>query len=357
MFSLFQQLKNHKASLSYFGVFDDALTEQLIKLSEYYLQNFSDLHKLKKRVPFLIAECFQNVVRHGASEGDSDIDKPHSVDFFQMNILEDRVVMTSCNLVPNSIMEELRKKITDINSMDADTLRNFYFNVLSNTGLSSKGGAGLGLIEMARKSARPIQYYFFPVDENYSRFFLTIETYPDKVERPKKTDMAVMNELYTELTAEKKLIVYKGDFSDDIIIPLIEMLEHNIHELGNNKSRDKKTVGTLIEMLQNISQHGKKTGNQRDGIFSLSTIDKTCIIESGNIATQDKYIALSNYLSQINKLETQEITPLYRKWLDSPTQLSGLGLLEMARNSENNLEYEFKKLPEDEYFYSIKVKV
>lgn len=356
MFSLFQKLKNHKASLSYFGVFDDALTEQLIRLSEYYLQHSSDLHKLKKRVPFLIAECFQNVVRHGGSEIEEE-NKPRSKDFFQMNILTDRVVMTSCNLVPNSIIDDLQKKITDINAMDADTLRNFYFDVLSNSGFSDKGGAGLGLIEMARKSSRPIQYYFFPVDDSFSRFFLTIETYPDKELRPKRTDMAVMNELYTELNSEHKLIVYKGDFSDDIIVPLVEMLEHNIHELSSSKTKDKKTVITLIELLQNISQHGKKTGGQHEGIFSIANIDGGCEIETGNVADQQNYIELSNYLSQIHKLETQEITPLYRKWLESPEQLSGLGLLEIARNSENQMNYNFKKLPEDDYFYSIKVRV
>lgn len=353
MFSLFQKLRNHKVSLSYFGVFDDALTEQLIALSGYHLEH-TDLHKLKKRVPFLIAECFQNVVRHGNAEQDAD-NRPHSDDFFQMNILEDRVVMTSCNLVPNTMVDDLKTKITAVNSMDTDALRALYFDVLSNTGFSSKGGAGLGLIEMARKSARPIQFYFFPVDANYSRFFLTIETYPGQETLPKKTDMAVMNELYSEMTSAKKLIVYKGDFSEEVIVPLVQLLEHNIHELSNTKTRDKKTVVTLVELLQNISVHGKKKGNLREGIFSIAKCEGGCEIESGNVASEENYISLSNYLSKVNKLETEELKPLYREWLGSPKVEHGLGILEIARNSDKRMEYDFKKLPDDDYFYGIKV--
>ena len=48
-------LINDKICLSYLGSFDDEITDKLIGISEYYLENRSELGKLSNKVSFLIA--------------------------------------------------------------------------------------------------------------------------------------------------------------------------------------------------------------------------------------------------------------------------------------------------------------
>ena len=48
-------------------------------------------------------------------------------------------------------VESLKDKITQVNSLDKDGLKSLYKDVIKGGELSSKGGAGLGFIDMARK--------------------------------------------------------------------------------------------------------------------------------------------------------------------------------------------------------------
>ena len=62
---IFDKLKNDKLSLIYNGSFSDSITHKFIELSEYNLNSNVSMSKIRNRVSYLMAECFQNIVRHG----------------------------------------------------------------------------------------------------------------------------------------------------------------------------------------------------------------------------------------------------------------------------------------------------
>ncbi len=68
MYSLYKTFTKEKISLAYFGVFNDDITSMLIDLSETYVSKTEYLSKLSKKASFLIAESFQNLIRHGIIE-------------------------------------------------------------------------------------------------------------------------------------------------------------------------------------------------------------------------------------------------------------------------------------------------
>ncbi len=45
-----------------------------------------------------------------------------------------------------------------INNLDKDGLKDLYKEIIKNTTISEKGGAGLGFVDMARKSGQPLEY-------------------------------------------------------------------------------------------------------------------------------------------------------------------------------------------------------
>ncbi len=82
--------------------------------------------------------------------------------------------MTTLNVVFKSRISELDEKIKWVNGFDAESLRKAHIELLGKTEFSEKGGAGLGFLDLARKSGKPIEYRFVDINHLYSYFILTL---------------------------------------------------------------------------------------------------------------------------------------------------------------------------------------
>ena len=142
-------------TLAYAGEFRDTLTDRIIELSEIYLSSDETISKLRKKASFLVAECFQNVIRHGSKEAELIFDSPRRVESFVIRFYDKKCFILSENAIPNSSIGDLKSMLEDVNSIPRDQLRDMYIRLLAEAELSEKGGAGLGLIEMARGSGIP----------------------------------------------------------------------------------------------------------------------------------------------------------------------------------------------------------
>ena len=72
-------------------------------------------------------------------------------------------------------IDSLKNRLERINAMSREDLKTYYKEVLSNGVMSEKGGGGLGMIDIARKSGSKLEFVFSPVDEKYSFFSLSIK--------------------------------------------------------------------------------------------------------------------------------------------------------------------------------------
>jgi hypothetical protein len=68
----------------------------------------------------------------------------------------------------------LQSRIEDINSLSPEGLKERYKQVLNNGNISNKGGAGLGIIDIARKSGSKLEYKFNHHNDSLSFFSLTV---------------------------------------------------------------------------------------------------------------------------------------------------------------------------------------
>jgi hypothetical protein len=68
----------------------------------------------------------------------------------------------------------LKEKIDKINSLSKDELKDFYKFVLNNQTFSEKGGGGLGLIDMARKTGNKLEYQFSSFNPEFDFFNLNV---------------------------------------------------------------------------------------------------------------------------------------------------------------------------------------
>jgi hypothetical protein len=81
------------------------------------------------------------------------------------------------NLVDNLEVVVLEDKLNKINSLNDEEVKFLYGVIMKQTVVkfSSKGGAGLGLIDMKKKSGNALKFQFQPIDEQVTYFSLRIE--------------------------------------------------------------------------------------------------------------------------------------------------------------------------------------
>ncbi len=70
-------------------------------------------------------------------------------------------------------VNDLKKRLDKVNKLDIKEIKDLYRQILDTSEFSKKGGAGLGLIEMAIKTGNRLDYDFVPVDKNFSYFILS----------------------------------------------------------------------------------------------------------------------------------------------------------------------------------------
>jgi hypothetical protein len=78
------------------------------------------------------------------------------------------------NPIRKENMPKLEKTLEHINSLDKDGLKDLYKEIIKNTTISDKGGAGLGFVDMARKSGEKLEYEFPDMSAEYYFFCLKV---------------------------------------------------------------------------------------------------------------------------------------------------------------------------------------
>ena len=82
------------------------------------------------------------------------------------------MLYTAATFISNENVNELQNKLIAINSMSREELKGLYITLISSVKFSASGGAGLGLIDIAKKSGSTLDYDFFKIDDHNSFFTL-----------------------------------------------------------------------------------------------------------------------------------------------------------------------------------------
>jgi hypothetical protein len=85
------------------------------------------------------------------------------------------------NKVYNQDIPKIKENIDSVRNLDKEHLKALYKERRRMEPPPSSKGAGLGLIEMARKAVKPIDYTFIPMDEEYSFFTIKVVTGREKI--------------------------------------------------------------------------------------------------------------------------------------------------------------------------------
>lgn len=336
---LFHELKQDDLCFAYSGSFFDSMTHKIIDLTSHNIDSAGNFVKFKNKISFLMAECYQNIVRHGISSSQGKSANEASSAFFARS-QGDLFFITSANTVNNSNIPEIKEKLDRVNSLNSDELRLLQKQVLAKGKLSEKGGAGLGIIEMARRTGQKIEYNFEGINESSSMFYLMLKLKTDdetSSNRPVEGNIERMKQLHQIMMRENILILHKGDFSENSVLPVIQMIEKNLQKNSDPHAGKQRLFNISVELLQNISMHAYKNNGANEALFVLSKTHEHFYISTTNYVASSKCNYLRAQIEELKQLTRDELNELYRRKLqtviDEKAGGAGIGLIYIFRKS------------------------
>ena len=141
----------------------------ILSIAEYKIVSSGDQIKLQRKVFNVMVECLQNICNH--AEVGEEIKTGRSSVLVIGKEDETFFVITG-NLISNKNVEIFKSHIDTVNQLDKEGLKELYKKTITENEYSEKGGAGLGIIDISRKSGNKLHYDFQKVDDKYS--YITI---------------------------------------------------------------------------------------------------------------------------------------------------------------------------------------
>ncbi len=171
IYEMHQMMLKNNIILVYEGEFTQEITKSVLAMAERNMDSIGEESGIKRKVFNVMVECLQNIVKHGDEyfSGERKINTA----IFMIGKHEGSYIITSGNPVKDERVEFLKNKLDEINSLDKEGLKALYKEIIkSGSGLTHKGGAGLGFVDMARKSGQPLEYDFEPLGGGHTFFSL-----------------------------------------------------------------------------------------------------------------------------------------------------------------------------------------
>ncbi|NLA49542.1 MAG: hypothetical protein GX876_08785 [Bacteroidales bacterium] len=161
--------------LYYKGNVDSDLINYVLDTVEEKLAEMNEQPRLRKKVYNVLVEGLQNLYHH-VDKVPEDFEDQNSEKFGILLIekVPNGYKIVTGNFVQADNAEELEKKIKKINRSTREEIKELYKFILNHQRISAKGGGGLGLVDIARKTGNKLFYTFRQYNDEYFFFYLDI---------------------------------------------------------------------------------------------------------------------------------------------------------------------------------------
>lgn len=171
----YSELYERNILLAYKGSITSELIDYALEAIEIKLNETNEDGKLKRRIYNVMVESLQNLYHH--------LDNPpenrgygFDPNFGILVVSKEgkEYVITTTNFILTTKIKFLKDRIDKINSLTEEELKEMYKFILNHQRLTSKGGGGLGFVDIARKTGNKMQYIFNEFNGDYYLFTLNI---------------------------------------------------------------------------------------------------------------------------------------------------------------------------------------
>jgi hypothetical protein len=174
VFEIYEKMEQNNILLSFKGEITSDLLTSILQIMENKMVNMQEEPKLKKKVYNVLVECLQNLYHHMDDISEVSHENNRSA-IFMIGKNQGKYLIYTGNYILNENINRLKSVLDEVNSLSKEELKDYYKKVLNNGEMSMKGGGGLGMIDIARKTGEKLDYDFLEIDNKVSFFTLNIK--------------------------------------------------------------------------------------------------------------------------------------------------------------------------------------
>ena len=150
--------------LVYSGSISQRVVSVFAELAIDSIESIANKESVKRTVFHCLVELMQNVAKHGANEDSGAVDGTTRCLPTIME-REDQLWISTGNMIRVDQLNRMARIVSLVNNLDEPGLQEYYFDTLSAGSLSKQAGAGLGLIDIAKRTGHKLYFRFLTVND------------------------------------------------------------------------------------------------------------------------------------------------------------------------------------------------
>ena len=336
---------------TYRGPMYDHLTEGVVGISENTFNRKDDLSHINRKVSFLLVECLQNIRKHGKRDEAMALGEEG---MFSFRAFSRSFYINAINAVKHVDRMRLSGMVEHINSLSREKLNALHKQQLQESVLSDKGGAGLGLIELARKSGQPITYTF---EEEAGKILLHHQVFFKQDEHAARLNLADETRGLRHFMVEQNMLLcYKGELSTTAINHLLSITNH-VHLKRVGKAQLKRAGDVLSKIIERALSRVSSDGSDRQGVMIIGETDEGLYMEAGNAIPSSYVNPLEECLDAITSCGEGELSATHTQREKANRHHLGPGLFEISKACAGRMMYHFHEIDERLTFFTLKAMI
>ncbi|HCY00764.1 MAG TPA: hypothetical protein DG754_11545 [Bacteroidales bacterium] len=170
-----------------------------------------------------------------------------------------------------------------------------------------------------------------------------------------------MSEL--KMTKQENILAHYGPLSYEEIGFLLNRMTAFVDKQGMKITVKKKVYSAMVESLENIYKHQDiiSSNSEYQPRFSLFLDDKEFSLFASNSLLIHKINPLKEKLNKVNSLNKEGLKDLYKLTIlsgnVSPKGGAGLGIINIAKVSENKINFKFENINNEFSYFTINVTI
>lgn len=323
--TLYDVLADDRFDLLYSGRFHDEHTASLIALGEDSARDSERAHR--QRLSFVMVEAYQNIVRHRAALQGS-LERSAGRCLFMLRSRANGDEVLAVDPVRASETPELNEVLTRVGGSDVKQLKQLFLDRLRDGSRTVRGGAGLGLIEMARRSGNGMRHALLPLDAANKLFLLQVMVGAPATE---VTPVDEVMRMHTLVAANDLLLLCRRARSAAAQEAIMHMIEKDLDDGDGGSAGLKRAFLAAMEWLEVDMSERSFVALAREG-------DGHALV-AGGCVPHETVERWRGEVERINALSPTDRERHYRNGLLGRSAATDLntGLLDLARLSKGPL--------------------
>jgi hypothetical protein len=329
---LYEALADARWGFFYSGDFHDEHSARLIMLAEEASKAFTGTGpSLTKKLAFVLVEAYQNVIRHRAPL-EKALERGAARSMFMLRSDGRSYEVAAMNPIRREEVAGLRALLEHIRkNADLKQLKEMFLRGLQSEGGSQRGGAGLGLIEMARRSSAGLHHELRELEGSELMFTIRLRVGSSNMA---DSHMGHLYEHQQAMASIDALLLFKGEFTPGIQNALMRMMATDMDEHPGRSDARTKAFLAAMEMI------GELPHQNADPIIVLGRVDGHYSLVIGLVLETRDAERFGRQLEALRGMDPNAIQRVYRDALlgrNADGAFTSTGALDLARRSTEPL--------------------